>query len=1461
VGDAPDLRRDAVNFVRHVHHAWRLWLLGLAVAFFALPLVAAGSAGETQRVSVGNAGSEANNSSVNPSVSVNGRYVAFWSGASNLVSGDTNGTNDVFIRDRQTGTTERMSLDSSGSEGNGDSINPVVSANGRYVAFTSTASNLVPGDTNGTYDVFVRDRQTEATERVSVDSAGNQSNDIEFSAPDLAISGDGRYVAFRSYKTDLVPGDTNGSPCCNADIFVRDRQTETTERVSVDSSGNEANGDNAYSSISTDGRYVAFSSSASNLVAGDANAAYDVFVRDRQAGTTERVSVDSSGNEASGSGSFNSTISGNGRHVAFASYSTNLVTGDTNGKSDVFVHDRQAGATERVSVDSAGNEIDKTSLLPAISGNGSRIAFESRTEELDDEFNLVTTDIDILVRAREAGTTEPASVDSSGNEADGLSNAPAVSANGGFVAFQSSGSNLVAGDTNGVPDVFVHELAVSASETAESDWVGFKGTPSQNILRSDGLSLAPEEIWESEATTYGYSCVSAVGDRLFTLANSQDPQTGDATPYQLIAVNAADGSVAWQSDDLATQFQVALCPTADTERVYTADGNRLAAFSASDGSPVWSIDLGSAVGAPTVVEGVVYASTVGGTLSAFDAESGVELWSVSAPQSVRAPLVIGGVVVARTNAPFNGSVAAFAAATGASLWTASPELVRDMAAHGSVLYTAELGEVAARDLTTGAELWRHTTPDPEGGIAVVADADRVYVNTQLTVDSSAADGVTEALDPTTGATLYSVNHSDSAAGPYAPFGKFGNALINHYHAFDAETGSGLGPHSIFADIPDEALSPPEAVSGHTVYGWERITADQHILVARDATPDGGGGGGSDDLGFAPAVEFPAGTNTRSVAAGTLDGGQALDLAVANDFVNTASVLLGDGSGTFGPPSSFGVGDRPFSVAAADLNGDGAGDLVTSNIDSSNVSVLLGNGDGTFASAVGYGTGTRPFSVAVADLDQDSALDIVTANRDSNNLSVLLGNGDGTFGPASGLPGSHPMDVEIADLDGDSNPDLVTVNGTGQVAVYLGNGDGSFNGPSAFSTGFGSLNLGIGDLDGDGNSDLVITNENAANLSVLPGNGDGTFGAQTEYQTGGSPREVAIGDLNGDSNPDLAVANSGSGNVSVLLGNGDGTFDAEQQFDVEGAQSIAMADLNGDSKPDLATTGGNDNVSVLLNTTGQVSDPDADDDGIADDIDTAPGAASDGFDDGAGTSGSITDRAGLSVTVEDAASPDGVRVIAGQGSGHATLDVCGEEVQVDADSEAILTCGSVIVETVEGEARVVLADGLTVVTIPAGSAAEVTDNGDGTYTVENRGEGPVTVTVDGVETTVEPGETTVVKAQDFEGFFAPVDNPDAINVVKAGRGVPFKWRLLDADGDPVTDLANATLTATSRDCTLGTTLDQIEELAAGASGLQNLGDGYYQLNWRTPTKYAGSCKATHLDLGEGVTHDAYFNFRK
>jgi Tol biopolymer transport system component len=462
-----------------------------------LAIVMAPALGQTTvRVSVGSAGEEGDRESCCPTLSADGRFVAFGSFAHTLVPNDANRRDDVFVRDRATGVTVRVSVSSFGVEANNSSFNGAISATGRFVAFQSLANNLVPGDTNGTLDVFLHDRDPDGdgtfdqgngtTVRVSVSSAGFEANGPSDAA---SISGDGRYVAFHSAASNLVPGDANAV----ADVFVRDMLAGTTTRVSLRPGGLDANGDSLAASLSADGRMVAFQSLASNLVVGDTNGVADVFVHDRATGTTTRVSVTTARAQANGQ-SAAPAISGTGRFVAFASLATDLVTGDTNGMMDVFVHDRDADgnglfdenggvSTRRVSESSTGVQASAASSRATISSDGRWIGFVSSAS------NLVAGDTngrdDVFVRDRIGASTSRASVDTPGVQADDASTRPSLAAGGKFVAFESTATNLVGGDTNGRADVFVHDWTNCLSGT-----VGAGAGSVVDVLRINGATRA-----------------------------------------------------------------------------------------------------------------------------------------------------------------------------------------------------------------------------------------------------------------------------------------------------------------------------------------------------------------------------------------------------------------------------------------------------------------------------------------------------------------------------------------------------------------------------------------------------------------------------------------------------------------------------------------------------------------------------------------------------------------------------------------------------------------------------------------------------------------------------------------------------------------------------------------------------------------------------------------------------------
>lgn len=414
-------------------------------------IVIGGAAGAQTTVleSVASDGTQGNSDSASPSITPDGRYVVFRSTASNLIAG-TGSTSNVFWHDRVTGETKLVSQSTGGLFGNNDSsvvLSSAVSADGRYVVFSSRASNFAANDNNGKEDVFLRDMTLGTTTRVSLNTNGGDA-DNDSTGPH--ISGNGQWILFTSYATNLVSTDTDGT----ADVFLYYVSIGTTSAVSPTTGTPPANGQAFGTDISFNGSFIVFYSLRSDIMPPgvDTNSAYDVFLVNTGV-SLSRVSVSTSGAQGNG-GSVGGALSDNGRFVCFTSGASNLVTGDMNGVDDIFVRDTANGTTLRVSVSTTGGEANGLSNgLPDISADGHAIAFASTAT------NLVLGDtnglLDIFVHDIALGTTTRVNVSSGGVEAMGGDSGHGCLANTGVIAMESGATNLVAFDANGIlGDIF-----------------------------------------------------------------------------------------------------------------------------------------------------------------------------------------------------------------------------------------------------------------------------------------------------------------------------------------------------------------------------------------------------------------------------------------------------------------------------------------------------------------------------------------------------------------------------------------------------------------------------------------------------------------------------------------------------------------------------------------------------------------------------------------------------------------------------------------------------------------------------------------------------------------------------------------------------------------------------------------------------------------------------------------------
>ncbi|MGB3511588.1 MAG: DUF4347 domain-containing protein, partial [Microcoleaceae cyanobacterium] len=396
-----------------------------------------------ERVSVDSSGNEANGVSSYPTISGNGRFVAFSSVADNLIPGDTNETRDIFIHDRETDVTSLVSVNSAGEPGNGFSYSSSISADGRFIVFGSDADNLVPGDTNEVRDVFIHDRETGSTSLVSVNSAGEQAN---AGSGNAIITADASEILFSSSADNLVVGDTNEEQ----DIFVRDLETGITSRVSLDSSGNQINGSSSISSISANGRFIAFSSDVDNLVPGEENC--QIYIRDRETGTISCITAESH----PGSGIGSTTISNDGRFIAFqiGEFPEFMLPAGVPLDINTFLYDRLTGESNRISslqspVISADGRF--VSLTKGITGynagggsNGKLFIHDLRSNITTPAFTLEESEVQ-----RTQSFSAPPAPEGWAPEFS------SISADGSLIAFNSFVDDLVPEDTNSMSDIFV----------------------------------------------------------------------------------------------------------------------------------------------------------------------------------------------------------------------------------------------------------------------------------------------------------------------------------------------------------------------------------------------------------------------------------------------------------------------------------------------------------------------------------------------------------------------------------------------------------------------------------------------------------------------------------------------------------------------------------------------------------------------------------------------------------------------------------------------------------------------------------------------------------------------------------------------------------------------------------------------------------------------------------------------
>ena len=429
--------------------------VGSALVILVGTVVAAPSAlavpGDIALASISDSGAKADNGGTLASVSADGTRVAFFSVATNLDPSDPDGLGDIYVKDLTTGDLTLASTSDTGVKGNGSSFEPAISADGTKVAFSTEATNLDPADTDSLGDVYVKDLTTGDITLASTNDAGVKGN---VGSGGLSLSADGTKVVFMSLATNFDPTDTDGF----WDLYVKDITTGDITLASTGDAGAKGNDNSIAPSISADGTRVAFESNATNFDPVDSEFPLDVYVKDLVTGSITIASTDDAGLKGDGV-SFQVSLSGDGNRVAFMSNATNLDPANTDGFQDVYVKDLTTGDITLASTDDAGVKGNSSSFDPSISADGTRVAFDSQST------NLEPTDpddvIDVFVKDLETGDITLASTDDAGVKGNGQSFFPSLSADGSRVGFQSIATNLDPADTDADEDVYVKEFGAA----------------------------------------------------------------------------------------------------------------------------------------------------------------------------------------------------------------------------------------------------------------------------------------------------------------------------------------------------------------------------------------------------------------------------------------------------------------------------------------------------------------------------------------------------------------------------------------------------------------------------------------------------------------------------------------------------------------------------------------------------------------------------------------------------------------------------------------------------------------------------------------------------------------------------------------------------------------------------------------------------------------------------------------
>ncbi len=1063
--------------------------------------------GEMRLVSVATNGTQGNGDSTQASISADGRFVVFRSAATNLVTGDGNGVTDIFLHEIATGTTTRVSTATGGAEVSGASLTPAVSANGRYVVFASSATNLVATDSNGAQDIFLKDVTTNTTTLVSSNSA--QTDSANGNSYDPAITAgtttEGEFIAFSTEATDIVAGGLNGQR-----QVVRIERATPANRVLVSQSAGavQADGPCYEPSLSNDGNTVAFFTLATNLGAvADGNGFFDVYTRNISGNTTTNQSVNTGGNPSDGHSGYPS-LSANGSVVAFGSLATDLVAGDSNGRFDVFR--RESGSTSLASQATDSTAGNSDSDLPGISLDGRYVAFRSAASTLSS--NDSTTDDDIFLR----DSLTPATV------------------------LQSIACRILATFAGVSGSSFTTGL--NPIDTAVAD---FDGDGNLDVATADRGDNTVSVLLGNGSGGLGTASSFAVGTTPVPIL-ARDFNGDDNV--DLAVANYASGNVSILIGDgtggfaAAANFMVGAAGGANPLAMVTADfngDNNLDLAVANDSTDDTTILLGNGAGGFTLAANLDHGFVAVRDIAQgdFNGDTFPDLAVLKSDSEFRLF--------------FGDGTGAFGPSTSIST-ESSPAAITTTDFNGdgnldiATLHTFNDVQVFLGDGTGGFSA-PTGFPPAVGGSSGGAQRAKI-----LPVDLD-GDGNLDLISTGGSRGLsFLPGNGDGTFGAATEIDEPGRSLS--VGDFDNDG---------YLDLVATDSSPPN---------------DDQVLILLNQRPDWPGLGSKTD--------YSTSSRPENLAMGDLDGDGDLDFVVKSSDSDNLSIRLNNGSGVFSGSDIAPVsGLNSAVVRLADFNNDGYLDILL--LASGDYALLTNDGQGGFSvNAVSFLSGGGP-KVAVADMNGDGFLDFVVGASSSTVTRTFFNDTAGGFTPVS-LSANATSDILLGDIDGDGDADIVRtradLGSPRSFQVRFNDGSGNFGAESARGNQYNRGRGALADVDGDGDLDFVNSLRTSNNVAVSLNDGTGTFSADVLYPVGSLPQKPALADVDGDGDLDIVVANDSDNTLSVLLGNGRGAFAPARTFTVgDTPNDLDLGDLDGDGDPDIACPNNLDsNVSVFLN---------------------------------------------------------------------------------------------------------------------------------------------------------------------------------------------------------------------------------------------------------------------------------------